>query len=180
MVALPCPLGPGGGAAYLIALPAGIPVADDLLLGSINVDEVSASAIDGTAMYRAPGGEGDLRVDGVRHRFHRLPGPLAHELTHASIDKAATGFGTVDRWREELAGYRSQGRYRRANHLSILAMLVEQRAADNFAWWGYIEEINRTSPNGLSLTDFSDAVSYSDTDLDQRLAGRRPERRELH
>jgi hypothetical protein len=43
-------------------------------------------------------------------------------------------------------------------------MLVEQRAADNFAWWGYIEEINRTSSSGLSLADFSD----SDTHLEQR------------
>jgi hypothetical protein len=181
------------GAAYVIALHAGIPVAGDLLQGSIKVDEVSASEITGTAMYRSIGGEGKgdtvyvstaFDVGSVAHQ-----GLLAHELTHASNDKAATAFGSVDRGREELDGYRAQGRYwlkeisrlrpaarpaliaklaPAANELSILAMLVEQRAVNNFAWWGFVEAINRASPNGLSVTDFGAATSDTDPALERR------------
>ena len=47
-------------------------------------------------------------------------------------------------------------------------MLVEQRAADNFAWWGHIEEINPDVAQRPVAHRLSDAVSDSDTDLERR------------
>lgn len=182
------------GAAYVIAVRAGLPVAADLLTGSIKVDEVPASAIDGaTAVYRSLGGAGKGDTIYLPTTFDvgsvAYQGLLVHELTHAAHDKAATAFGSVDRWREELDGYRAQGRYwlrelsklrprarppviaqlaAAANPLSVLAMLLEQRAANDFAWWGFLEEINRTSPNGLSVTDFGNANLDTDAALERR------------
>jgi hypothetical protein len=181
------------GAAYVIALRAKLPIAADLFAGGLKVDEVSPSTISGTAEYRALGGDGKGDTIYVPTTFDirslAYQGLLVHEMTHARDDKAASGFGTADRWKTELAGYRAQGRYwlselaklkpaartaaidklaPSANALSILAMLVEQRAARNFQWWGFIEEINRKSPNGLSVSDFGDAQSDDDAGLQER------------
>jgi hypothetical protein len=181
------------GAAYVIALRARMPAAGDLLGGAIKVDEVPAGNIGGTAEYRSMGGAGKGDTIYLPSNFDvgsiAFQGLLAHELNHAQNDKAATSFSSINRWREELAGYRKQGSYwltelskfkpaaRRAeiaklapaaNELSILAMLVEDRAANKPGWWALIEEINRTSANGLSVADFRAASGDTDAALESR------------
>jgi hypothetical protein len=181
------------GAAYVIALRGGLPIAADLLAGRLKVDEVPTSSTSGTADYRASGGgdKGDTIYVPASFEIRSLAyqGLLVHELTHAQDDKAATALVKVSRWNSELAGYRAQGLYwlrelsklkpaartaaidklaPAANGLSILAMLIEQRAANKLDWFGVTEELNRKSPFGLSVTEFGNAASDTDAALQAR------------
>jgi hypothetical protein len=142
------------GAAYVIAKRAKLQVAEDLLRGTIKIDEVPPRDIAGTAVYVTTSTlvrKGDTiylptNFDVASRAYQGL---LVHELTHAGRDKAATAPEVIDVDVMELEGYRAQGRYwlnqlrslrggalsaaiaqlaQAANALSILAMLVEARA----------------------------------------------------
>ena len=108
------------GAAYVMALKANLPVADDILRGRLKVDEVPSGSIHGrvafNAEYVAEGGDG-LKGDTIylptQFDVSKLDqqGTLVHELTHAATDKAATGRIEVPKLQSEEDAYRREARF---------------------------------------------------------------------
>jgi hypothetical protein len=177
------------GVAYVLALRAKLPIATDLLIGDIKVDEVPEDEINGTAMYSMSG-------DGHKGDTVYLPstfdpasladqGGLVHELTHAVQDKA--GPGKVDLARAELEAYRTQVRYwltqlgpldgmelppaaqaiaAKVLDVHLLAMIMEAR--DRIAYSNLVFQINRVSKNRLSDEDFDAASAESDEEVEAR------------
>ena len=180
------------GAAYVIARRAGSPMADKLLLGSIKVDEVPASEIQGTAEYVSMStldkkGDtiylpSDLDVESLAHQ-----GLVVHELAHAARDEAQTQLVSFAVDDTELEGYRAQARYwlnglrplkgpklttaisklaPAANNLSILAMMLEDRA-NGGADILLVDQVNRAAAGGLSGAAWARAFGLSTPDLEQ-------------
>lgn len=177
------------GVAYVLALRAKLPIAADLLVGDIKVDEVPEDEINGTAMYSMSG-------DGHKGDTVYLPstfdpasladqGGLVHELVHAVQDKA--GPGKVDLARAELEAYRTQARYwltqlgpldgmelppaaqaiaARVLDVHLLAMIIEAR--DRVAYSNLVFQINRVAKNRLSDDDFDAASAETDEEVEAR------------
>jgi hypothetical protein len=121
-------------------------------------------------------------------------GLVVHELTHAATDRdhARVAGGPpltqLNEQQNELEGYRAQGLYvlkalkamaakdqpaaitqlaAGANNWSILAMMLEDRAA-NYSYLTFIDQINRASAHGLAPNDWAAAMSDTDPQLNAR------------